>query len=419
MFLIPIATLDIQDAAMRYALDKKYDNKEVFNVALQIFIIGTVVVAFGSFCVSLFNIPGLKNEYLFFLTLTFFSQAGFSTFSLYCRGIDCVKQVAVASIINSVATLTFNILFLLVFKWGLNGYLLANSIGPLIGLIYLFGAAQLFRCLKLHVSSRVRREMIGYSFPLIFGVVSWWINSAADRYIISAMYGVAISGVYAVAYKIPSILSMFGNIFSQAWSISAVNEYDLHDNDGFFGKTYTLMNFAIITVSSILTILDIPLARMLYAKEFFEAWHYVPFILLAVVFDTMSQFIGGVFTAVKDTKVISYTTIAGAAINLILNFLLIPSFGAFGAAVATAVGYGCVYITRLVAMRKYIKMKFSLFQTIVTNILLLLQICIAQFGVKSILVQCIILIIIIAIHRQELKKITALMRSYLDKVKMH
>lgn len=71
MFLIPIATLDIQDAAMRYALDKKYDNKEVFNVALQIFIIGTVVVAFGSFCVSLFNIPGLKNEYLFFLTLTF------------------------------------------------------------------------------------------------------------------------------------------------------------------------------------------------------------------------------------------------------------------------------------------------------------------------------------------------------------
>ncbi|MFR7798074.1 MAG: oligosaccharide flippase family protein [Collinsella sp.] len=160
---------------------------------------------------------------------------------LFCRGIDEVRAVAVSSIVNSVITLTCNIVFLTVFRWGLTGYLMANTIGSAIAMVYMFVSARLYRFIDFKPNHGLRTEMYLYSFPLIFSVVAWWVNSASDRYILSWICGVGVSGVYAVAYKIPSILSMFGNVFSQAWSISAIKEFDPDDSDGFFGRTFGLM----------------------------------------------------------------------------------------------------------------------------------------------------------------------------------
>lgn len=62
------------------------------------------------------------------------------------------------------------------------------------------------------------------------------------------MLGVSENGIYSVSYKIPTILGVFQNIFSQAWMLSAINEYDADDSDGFFGKTYEMYNSLMIFV---------------------------------------------------------------------------------------------------------------------------------------------------------------------------
>ena len=64
--------------------------------------------------------------------------------------------------------------------------------------------------------------MVKFSFPLIFSVIAWWINNASDRYILTWITGISVSGLYAISYKIPNLLSTFQNIFAQAWSISEV-----------------------------------------------------------------------------------------------------------------------------------------------------------------------------------------------------
>ena len=240
---------------------------------------------------------------------------------------------------------------------------------------------------------------------MIFSVVAWWVNSASDRYVLSWICGGGVSGVYAVAYKIPSILSMFGNVFSQAWSISAIKEFDPDDSDGFFGGTFGLMSFAMSLACSAVMIFDIPLAWFLYANDFFEAWRFVPPLLMSVVFDVLCQFIGGVFTATKDTKTLSYTTISGALVNVVLNFALVPFFGAMGAAVATMLGYGGVLVARIIALRKHIQMRFSWRKVGCTYAFLFVQLAVSEFGLKLIPLQVVLMACMIYVNRREFGKV--------------
>lgn len=400
--LIPIFTLDIQDAVMRFALDKNYDKKDVFSVATRIILIGTALVCGGTVIVSLLNFPGIENSYLFFFVIMYFSTAVYNTVSLFCRGIDKVSVMVVGSIINSIVFLAANILFLTVFHWGLNGYLLASALGSIISLIWCFIGAKLHRYWKIRIPQNVHKDMIAFSFPLIFSVIAWWINNASDRYMLTWISGVAVSGLYAVAYKIPNILSTFQNIFAQAWSISAVKEFDKNDTDGFMSNTYNMMNFGMTALCSGIMIMNIPIAKILYSNEFFEAWRFVPPLLLSVVFNAMALFIGSIFTAVKDTKTLSVSTIIGAVVNIVCNFIFIYFWGAYGAALATMLGYAVVLIMRHIILRKHIFLHLKWWRDVLAYAILLVQMGLSLWGIKTILIQAILFIVLLGMFKNEL-----------------
>lgn len=399
--LIPIFTLDIQDAVMRFALDKNYDKKDVFSIATRIVLIGTTLVCVGTVIVSLLNIPGIENSYLIFFVVMYFSTSAYNTISLFCRGIDKVSVMVIGSIINSAVTLSANILFLAVFKWGLNGYLLANSIGSIISLIWCFIGAKLRRYLIFRISKQTFRDMVAFSFPLIFSVIAWWINNASDRYILTWMSGVSVSGLYAVSYKIPNILSMFQNIFAQAWSISAIKEFDRNDADGFMSNTYNMMNFGMIALCSVIMVVNIPVAKILYSNEFFEAWQYVPPLLISVVFNAMALFIGSIFTAVKDTKTLSSSTIIGAVVNIVCNFIFIYLWGAYGAALATLLGYLVVWGMRHIILRKHLFLHLNWSRDLVAYMVLIIQMVLSLWGTKALIFQAILLVTVIILYRNE------------------
>ena len=139
--------------------------------------------------------------------------------------------------------------------------------------------------------------------------------------------------------------------------ISAITEYDPNDSDGFFGNTYGLYNSMMVLVTSGIMLFNMLLSKILYANDFYEAWQYVPMLLISSLFGAMAGYMGSIFSAVKDMKTCAYTVIISAAVNLILNTVLIPTYGVQGAAVATAVSYMTSWGIRMVASRKYIRMK--------------------------------------------------------------
>ena len=65
------------------------------------------------------------------------------------------------------------------------------------------------------------KAMVKYSVPMIPNSISWWISNSSDKYMLTAFCGVAVTGIYSVAYKIPTFLTTFTTIFMSAWQISA------------------------------------------------------------------------------------------------------------------------------------------------------------------------------------------------------
>lgn len=400
--LFPVLTLDIKDAIVRFALDGKYKKEEVFSISMRITFWGTGIAAVASYLVSLIHIQGLENEYLLFFVLLFLCYGIYDALSLFCHSIDRVDVMVGSSIFSTATTLLGNILFLVCFDWGLTGYLVANVMGNLVGILWCGIRAKLWRFVTWKCSKATAKDMMRFSFPLVFSTIAWWVNSASDRYVMTFMAGVAASGLYAVAYKIPNMLSVFQNIFAQAWSISAIRDFDSEDADGFIGGMYGMMHAVMVVACSGIMLFNIPAAKILYSGDFFEAWKFMPPLLLSVVFNAMSLFIGSIFTAVKDTKTISLSTIVGAVVNTGCNFLFIYRWGGYGAALATMLGYAVVLVMRHVGLRKHIKLRMNWKRDLCAYGLLLVQMILAFWGMQYFVVQLGILCLIAVLHKKEI-----------------
>lgn len=372
--LLPILTLNVQDGVMRFAMDKNYNRRAIVTVGFRCILIGTAITAAGLGVNSIFGFSSLAKTYWVFFLLMFISQALGGTIPYYIRGIDRIADLSVSSVVSSAVTIGCNILFLVGFRWGLVGYFLANIIGPFVQCMWLAARAHMFR--DTHLTRKYKKEskeLLDYSRPLIANSIAWWVNNASDRYVVTFFCGVAANGVYSVASKIPSILNVFQTIFNQAWALSAVKDYDLEDKNGFFANTYRAYNCMMTIVCSAIIVADKILAKFLYANDFNVAWRYVPWLTMAILFGAMSGYIGGFFTAVKDSKVYATSTVVGAITNIILNIIFTPMIGALGAAIATTICYVEVYVVRLIQSRKYIKLRVNFIRDFISYVLLTVQ----------------------------------------------
>ena len=93
---------------------------------------------------------------------------------------------------------------------------------------------------------------------------------------------------------------------------------------------------------------------ILFADSYYTAWIYIPILAAATVFTSLDTFLGSVYFTVKRTSMSLWTSLVGAVLNMALNFLLIPKFGALGASAATFASYFAVYVIRAATMRSFL-----------------------------------------------------------------
>lgn len=408
--MIPIFTSNIADSSLRFALEKTTNKNQILSISIKFFSRSLIFFFITLVINRIFNIFSIVNDYAFLLFIMFAINAINGIMTNFSRGIDRVKDMAISGGICSVVMVCLNILFLIPLHMGLMGYFLANIFGTLSQSIYLFVAIKAWKYFDFkEPNSLLRKEMLNFSKPLIANNISWWVNSVSDRYIVTWLSGVAQNGIYSVGYKIPSILSIFQTIFNQAWTLSVVRDFDPEDSDGFFTNMYNLYNFCIIFICSTLIITTRFLAYILYAQEFFTAWRYVPFLLIAIVFGALSGYIGGIFTAVKDPKIFAQSTMIGATVNIILNLCLVSIIGPLGAAFSTAISYWITWVLRMICVKKYIKMKLNLVRDCFAYSILLIQsfllFVFENESIKLYLIESLLLVILMIIYKEEIKKI--------------
>lgn len=373
--IIPLAAVGICDALFRFTLDVPEEDadgkKRVFTSAMLVLCAGSALTAAGVQLLRLFDV---FEGYVWLVAAYVICSNFHSAAAYFVRALGKTTLFAAQGIANTGLTVALNIVFLAVFRMGVLGYVLSVVVSDLCMTVLLFAAARLYRYFLPRTANRdTLRAMLKFGLPYIPTTVMWLVTSACDRYIVTAYKGSAENGLYAAAYKLPTVLLLVCGVFLEAWQFSVVKDADGGEREHFFSDVYKSYTGIIFIGASVITAGAKLFTKLLLADSYYSSWQYVPVLALAMAFSAIVSFLGSVYFLEKKSMQSMITAVAGAVINIVINFMLIPEHGAMGAAVATFISYAAVYAIRAYDTRFYVKFQLHTARLLVNTAVLLLQ----------------------------------------------
>ena len=255
------------------------------------------------------------------------------------------------TLIHLVLMLSLSVVFLVVFGWGVFGVLLAGAIAAgLVAPVVIFSAV---RRTGMGLHPALLRRMVVYSLPLIPAALFLFVLHFADRYILNLFSTLDAVGIYALAYKFGFLISaVIAHPFSLIWGNRMHVIYREAGRDRMYNQV--LSGYAVVLVGAgigLSLFIDEVLA-VISPEVYHAASGLVPFIAFGYVLAAMNQLSMGPLYAEGRTGWVALATGCAAGVNVAMNFLLIPLFGSFGAALATLIAFASlVAVTQYLAVR--------------------------------------------------------------------
>lgn len=370
--LLPVVSRGIVNGVFRFSVDRPHSRKSIFSAGFYTITAGAVPLAGIAFLLSG---TAAFHGYAALIACYTLASCYHSLCAQFIRAEGKTALFAGQGILNTALVVGLNILFLVVFRLGITGYVLSVALADVLCTIYLVCKERLWKLLVRHPKKAMSRQMLRYSVPLIPTTVFWWITSVSDRYMVTGFLGADANGLYAVAYKIPTVLTLVSDVFLEAWQFSAISaaEGSRKEHIRFYAQVWQVFQAVMFLAGSAVIALCRGEIRLLAAAEYYDAWIYVPVLSFAMVFSTFATFLGSVYMVTKKSGLSFWTAMAGAGANLALNLLLIPSVGIQGAAIATAVSYLLSFTIRMVTTRCLIPFRLSVGHLFGNSLVLIVQ----------------------------------------------
>lgn len=278
--LFPLISLGITDGVFRFAVDHTEQRRNIFSVGVYTILAGAVLL------VAILPLLGLFPQFdgfLWLIALYTMCSCFHSLCAQFVRAEGHTALYAVQGMINTVLVIGLNVLFLVGLRMGITGYVLSVALADLACTLLLFVRERLWRQLMLCPGWAAAREMLAYSIPMIPTTVFWWITSVSDRYMVTAYLGVDANGIYAVSYKMPTILSLVSSIFMEAWQFSAVSEAQgsRREHIRFFSKVWCSFQSVMFLAGACIIAFAVPEIHVLTTEQYYGAWLYVPVLGMA------------------------------------------------------------------------------------------------------------------------------------------
>ena len=378
--LLPLVIVSINDGVIRFGMDKAYRRSDVFSTGIWVSLAG-----FGVFLLLYPLLARIQmiDGYTALIYLYVLAAALQGVSAQFVRAMGLVRLFAFNGILNTLATIAFNILFLIVLQWGMYGYVLSVVAANLVSMVFLWVTARLHRFMKFRgIDRETVREMIIYSPPLIPATIMSSITNVSDRFFVTYCLGEAENGIYSVAYKLPTIISIISAIFTQAWQLSAIDARESEDREQFYSNIFKSYQTIVFLAAGGIFLLIKPLTHILVSEAFFPSWQYTPFLIISVVFSCFSSYYASFYMASKKNIMAMVTVFLGALMNVILNYWLIPIYGLQGAAFATAVSYVFIFLFRAVDTRRMVKIDLDIPKLLLNSALLGVQAALLLYDVQ-------------------------------------
>lgn len=358
-FLLSIITCCIAESIFIFPKGQSRENKKRYFSSGLIF----SIISFSVFALIFYIVQNALERAAFSSIFTKYAwfiygmiAASFiqSYIQQFTRSIDKITIYAVSGIVLTAVTALSS--FILVPLYGIDGYIYAQIISLLFTALFsgIYSKAYEFLSVKA-IKKEACYEMLKYSIPLIPNGIMWWLVSALNRPVMEHYSGMHDIGLFAVANKFPSLIVMAFSIFSYSWQISVIEEFNTKGYKEFYNKMLRIVITFLTLLSCGIAILSKTFVTIMADDKFAEAWKFIPILCFGVIFSSLSTFVGTNFSATRESKYYFYSSIWGAVASVVLNILLIPEFGIFGASLAVVIAYMVMAASRIIFSWKYVQ----------------------------------------------------------------
>lgn len=337
-FVIPICTLQIEQACYRYLKDAKTHKDRVTVITTSFALLIVMMVIAGTIC--LFIPFGIEISYFNYLLIAYlWIEILVQILRFILRAFGMYQQYTILAAL--VVIVNFVTLFscLVIFKLGFMSALIALTVADFVGLIYILWVTKFFQYIKFDAFDKdLLKVMVRYVLPFVPNSIAGYVNMLSDQWIIVSVLGLGANGIYSMANKIPSILNLIYPAFNVAWTDSAVETIKDKDYASYYkGIFVNVFNFLSVSALGLITITPILFDFLNKSEALASAIQYIPILIIAFYFQCFTMFFSSILIALKESKFIYKTTLIAAIVNVILNILFMKKFGIYTAVLSTLI----------------------------------------------------------------------------------
>lgn len=304
---------------------------------------------------------GVRNSfsnniwYIFLMIVSTFIQQYFHNLIL---GFGYVKLFSSTGIVLTLTTFVFS--YLLIPLYGVRGYILSIICANLVTVSYTIFFSKAFRYFSLQSFDTASiKQILKYSIPLIPNSIVWWLVSALNRPVMEHYLTYDDIGIYSLANRFPSVVTMLFGIFAMSWNISIFEEFQKDGFEKFYKDVFKIIFICISFCSLFIIVCSDAIVSIFAPAEFKDAGDYMKVMIIATVFSCISSFCGGVFSVVRQSKYYFYSSVFGALTAIALNFILIPLYGLWGTVGSVFISFAVIAISRYKYSKQYVHISLS------------------------------------------------------------
>lgn len=313
------------------------------------------------------NSLGIPSEYqylIYFGAAILFLDANVVIPFLKLRLERNAKIFSLYRIINILVNILLNVYLIIILKWGIKAILLSNLIASAVSLLLLLPT--IIKNFRFKFHSVLFKRMLKFGLPFLPAGFAVMLVQVIDVPILEKLTDLQTVGIYKANYKLGIFMMLYVNMFQFAWQPFFLQNAKEPNAKEMFSKVLTYFTLAgsVMLVVVSLFISDIAQIRIagfsIIGSEYWSGLHIVPIVLLAYLINGMySVFSAGIYIEEKSIYV-PFITGAGAVVNIIVNFLLIPVLSLTGAALATFASYFVMALGYYFVTQKFYQIKYEL-----------------------------------------------------------
>lgn len=399
---VPVIFFQIWDGMFRFAFEKEgiKDKYRVISNSTTVCFFGGIIYSIAFFII--YKILHFELALLIFIYGISFALQYQYTFiaRIFLRN----KLFVVSGLVNSLLSALLNIVLILRFGLGYESLYIA----PVIGCI----AQILIIEIVLHPSAHfhfkhIERYLIGdmlkFSIPLCIATVSYWLLGGFTKVVISQKLGIYENGLYAVANRFSSVVTLVVGVFQYSWNEMAYMMIKDDNRVIIYEKGIHLMFKAVILGSGILLIVIKLIFPYLIDQSYIKALELVPLTLLGIAANSLASFVSTIFMTEKQTQYILRTTGIGAILNLVCVWFITPVLGIQGAIGALCLSFIIIAILRLYLLKSIINFRISV--TYILYIPIIIVVIFLFFSISNVLILNLILLLLLGFTGYSLRDV--------------